>query len=480
MKTQSLTKNKARQRRVLHGAVPALLGVTLLSLGTLPAQAVTLGEISVTDAPYSAKADGQTDNTAAFSSALAAASKTGAIVVVPAGQYAFSGNLTIPAQVVLEGVNAGERTYGGYEGGTGTEPIANAGTVFLVTGGAGSATGTPFITMNANSGLRNVSFYYPNQADPSALPRNSWTPTAYPYTISMTGSSGSIENVSGVNPYQFIEAASSTGKSLRESIRRVNGCPLLMGVFVDYDGDGSGNCGDTVDDIHFVPSFGNGTGTDWVQNHATAIQVNRADEIVLRNCFSFEYSIGLRFGISTAGSASGTIVDGGVDTGNIAVQIDGVQKSAGGLVFEGGGYSAGVSPGYAVDVANTNTGNVTFNGSRFWGSQGRVIYSAGQKGSVTSLFGCYFLDTGIFGSLHHDQLDTNSTIVYCGDPSNPGGPSGKTRIVNCHFSHDQYDYTYTPGEAGVLFEGNCLPHGVRTQGISPTATGPNYIQVNNF
>ncbi len=475
-----------RLQRLCGGAL-ALLWPAFLGMGILPAQAATLGEIDVTKAPYSAKGDGVTDNTDAFQSALSAAASVGAIVRVPAGQYVFKGSLNIPAQVVLEGVNAGERTSGGYEGGTTTDPVANAGTVLLVTGGAGSANGTPFITLNANSGLRNVSFYYPNQVDPSSL--SNWTPVVYPFTVSLAGKNGSIENISGVNPYQFIEAASSTGQSQRESIRRVNGTPLFMGVLIDNNGDGSGNCADTLDDIHFVPSFGNGTATTWIENHATFIQVNHADEIVLRNCFCFEYGIGLHFGASSSGSASGTIVDCGVDSSVVGVQIDSVQRNAGGLVFEGGGYSASQN---AVNIASSNSGNVTFNGSHFWGGRGGLVTNAALKGSVVSFLGCYFLDwdyavdaTGNldvpnYGNIQTEPLNPNIACIVCGDQNNPGVASGKTRVVNCQFKHNQIQYTYTPGEAAVLFEGNNVPHGVRTQGIHPTATGPNYIQVNNF
>ena len=481
-------KNKLHPLPGLYVGVLALLWPAT-GMGLLPVQGATLGEINVTQAPYSAKGDGVTDNTTAFQNALTAAAASGAILRVPAGQYVFQGNLNIPAQVVLEGVNANERTYAGYEGGQGSNSVANAGTVFLVKGGAGKTADPAFITLNANSGLRNVSFYYPDQVDPSSISVGNWTPIAYPFTVSLAGKNGSIENISGVNPYQFIEAASSTGQSQRESIRRVNGSPLVMGVFIDNNGDGSGNCADTLEDIHFVPSFGNLTGTTWIENHATFIQVNRADEIVLRNCFCFEYGVGLHFGVSSAGSASGTIVDCGVDSSVVGVQIDGVQKNAGGLVFEGGGYSASQN---AVNIANTSIGNVTFNGSHFWGGRGGLVTNAALKGSVVSFFGCYFLDWDYvvdangnldvpnYGNIQTEPLNPNIACIVCGDPNNPGVVSGKTRVVNCQFKHNQYDYTYTPGEAAVLFEGNNVPHGVRTQGIHPTATGPNYIQVNNF
>ena len=469
-----------------RSAAGAALAAGALALGMTPhaASAGTLGEIDVTQAPYSASTTGVKDDTAAFQSALNAAAKTGAIVRVPAGQYLFNGTVNVPAQVALEGVNDGERSYGGYtdignNGGVDSGSVtANAGTVFLVACGAGDATGTPFLTLNANSAVRGVTFYYPSQADPTGAagqpnPTN-WVPTAYPFTISMAGRSASVENVSGVNPYQFIEAASPTGQSQRESIRRVNGTPLVTGILIDNDGDGSGNSTDCLEDIHFIPGWGNGVVLNWVYTHATAFQINRADEIVLRTCFCFFYYYGYHFGISSSGSASGTLVNCGSDTSHIGVQVDNVNPAFGGLVFEGGGYSANLT---AVNLASSNIGSVTFNGSRFWGTTQGLVVNASQKGSVTSFYACDFLDWG------DGTLNPKLICIYCGDKDNPDAASGKTRIVYCHFKRDQFDYAYTPGVSGVLFKGNNLPgsvHVLNAGTVQPSPAGPNYIQADNF
>merc|ERR1711907_669541 len=53
---------------------------------------------------FGALGDNHSDNTAAFTLALANASKGGGVtVLVPPGMYRFSGNLTIPAGVTLAG-----------------------------------------------------------------------------------------------------------------------------------------------------------------------------------------------------------------------------------------------------------------------------------------------------------------------------------------------------------------------------------------
>ena len=474
-------------------ALFALICLAALRLGALPTHAATLGEhaatlgeIDVTQAPYSAGTGGSADDTGAFQRALNAAGKTGAIVKVPAGQYFFKGTLTVPAHVVLEGVNAGERSYVGYvdignNGGVDSRDVtANLGTVFLVTSGGGNASGTPFLTLSANSALRNVSFVYPDQKDPTGAsgqpnPTN-WVPIAYPFTISMTGSNGSIENITGVNPYQFIEAADPGGHSQRESIRRVNGTPLMTGVYIDNDGDGSGRSTDCVEDVHFIPGWGNGVGLNWVLAHATAFQANHADEIIFRSCYVFFYLHGFIFGSSPSGSVSGTVINCGTDTCGTGILVDTVNPAFGGLVFEGGGYSA-TGNSYAVILAATNTGNVTFNGTRFWGPQLGLVDNMSQKGAVSTFYACDFLDWGD-GTLNPKQV-----CIVCGDLASPTRTTGKTRIVYCHFKRDQYDYTYTPGTSGVLFAGNSLPHGVHRSAagpVQPSAMGPNYIEVNNF
>ena len=481
-----LTGRKSTAVVLTTAAALALCG------GLCPASGAALGEIDVTQAPYSAGTSGTVDDTAAFQKALDAAGRTGAIVRVPAGQYLFRGRLTVPAQVVIEGINKGERSYGGYtdignNGGVDSRSVsADAGTVFLVTADAGSAgspgtrSDTPFLTLNANSAIRNVSFFYPNQADPTGAvgqpnPAH-WVPTPYPFTISMAGPSGSVENVTGVNPYQFIEAASPGGRSRRESIRRINGTPLMTGVFVDNDGDGMGGSTDCLEDIHFIPGWGNGTGLNWVYTHATAFQINRADGIILRSCFCFFYWYGYHFGSSGAGSASGTIINCGSDTSHIGVAVDSVDPAEGGLVFEGGAYSANAT---AVALAGSNTGDVTFNGSRFWGTVGGLVTNASARGSVVTFYACNFLDWA-WGT---SALDPKMVCIVCGDADRRDAPCGKTRIIYSHFKRDQYQYTCTQGEAGVLFKGNSVVNGVRALidvSARPGSPGSNSVQTDNF
>ena len=131
------SRNMGVRFRRCGRATGIMLGTGLIALGTAPdaahaamksvkslaAQTPTLGEIDVTQAPYSANTTGASDDTAVFNQAMQDAAASGALVKVPPGQYLFSGSLTIPAQVVLEGANEGERLYAGYSSGTGSGDV---------------------------------------------------------------------------------------------------------------------------------------------------------------------------------------------------------------------------------------------------------------------------------------------------------------------------------------------------------------------
>ena len=450
----------------------AAAGILMIGTSPCPAQTPTLGEIDVTQTPYSAITTGKSDDTAIFQKALNAAGLTGAKVRVPAGKYLFTGTLTVPPHVVLEGVNDGERSYGGYTNGTASGDVtASVGTVFLVTGGAGNLGGTQFITLSSNSALRNVTLYYPNQPLSTAT---GWTaPTTYPPAINFAGRSGTVENVCGINPYAFI-----TNSGIGNSVRRVVGQPLYFGVNLDGDADPTGQSGERLEDVHFLNTWDNHPAmVQYMQSHSSGIVTYRADEFAMRNCSCTGYANGFVFSSSGFGSAYGTLTSCSAFNCTQAVVVNACKAGTGGLVFDGGGF--GSSLGQAVVLGNNNAGNVTFNGCRFYNSPGTLVANASAAGSVVSLIACSFENWGTSVS----GLNTTVPCVYCGNASAPTGASGKTRMLNCNFDADQYQYTYTPGEAGVVFENNSTVNGIHLQvsGVTPpSAAGPNYIQVNNF
>ncbi len=108
------------------------------------------------------------DNTTQLQTALnKAKSDGGGIVYLPTGRYKFRANLTIPSGVELKGAVDNK-----------CDP-QGCGTVLEVYAGKGQPeTSTPFITMESNSGLRGVTFNYPDQL--STLLPNIFQ---YPYCV---------------------------------------------------------------------------------------------------------------------------------------------------------------------------------------------------------------------------------------------------------------------------------------------------------
>lgn len=105
------------------------------------------------------------DNTDAIQNALnAAKANGGGIVYLPSGHYRMNGNLTIPEGVELKGSSD-----------IASVPRGN-GAILEVYAGKGNENGTPFITMEPNSGLRGITINYPEQNDPANVQK-------YPYAV---------------------------------------------------------------------------------------------------------------------------------------------------------------------------------------------------------------------------------------------------------------------------------------------------------
>ena len=161
------------------------------------------------------------DCTAAFQAALnSVAGAGGGTVFVPAGKYLFTGNLTIPNNVILRGA---------WQPLTNNAPGPVGGTILMPTGGAGQSGGTPFITIGqAESGLKDFSIWYPNQSAANIVP--------YPPAIGNTnnnGASGStaanfMQNLNLVNAYDGIIL--TNGASSLACVRNIYGSPLHEGL----------------------------------------------------------------------------------------------------------------------------------------------------------------------------------------------------------------------------------------------------------
>ena len=178
---------------------------------------------------YGASTRISTDNTAAFQAALdAAETNGGGTVYVPAGMFRINGHITVPTGVELRGIwDVPHHT-------------TSQGSVLLAYEGKGDANGTPFISMEAGSGVRGFTVFYPEQ--------NTQNFYAYPWSIRSLGDNCWIKDVTVSNPYQGVDFASNSSTGHR--ISYLGAAPLKTGISVaNNSGDG------WIENVMFNPHY---------------------------------------------------------------------------------------------------------------------------------------------------------------------------------------------------------------------------------
>ncbi|MDR2682827.1 MAG: glycoside hydrolase family 55 protein, partial [Dysgonamonadaceae bacterium] len=136
----------------------------------------------VTDSEFGAVANATTDNTAALQNALnKAGSEGGGVVFLPPGKYRVNGNLTVPAGVELKGASDLASVPKGQ------------GSIIEIYAGKNDPDGTPFLQLSEKSGIRGLTFNYPEQR--SSYTKNPATLPQYPYCIRATGKDVYIVNI---------------------------------------------------------------------------------------------------------------------------------------------------------------------------------------------------------------------------------------------------------------------------------------------
>lgn len=318
------------------------LGVCLLSavLAILPAFA---GTYNVKD--YGAKADGKTDDTAAFQKALdEAKTVTGSTVFAASGRYLIAGTITVTATTTLQGEY---QNLGGSHG-----------TILLATGGKGKSDGPGCIVMEVCSKVKGIAMEYPEQSAEAK------EPIPYPYAITADAACR-IEDVFLLNPYLGINLDCSHGNL----VRNVTGEPLKVGINADHIFDVS-----RIENVHFWPFFTLGKPLrDWVQKKGVAYQFGRSDWQSCLNIFSFGYHTGFRFYASKelkakglpAGQTNGSFVGIGVDSCIIAIDVEDCFSIGVSITNGMFGPFAGADT-RAVLLRKSNTGNLNMVNCNFW------------------------------------------------------------------------------------------------------------------
>jgi hypothetical protein len=286
-------------------------------------------------------------------------------VYAPRGNYLFKGHLVVPNGVTLKGVWESVPAHNGIRD-AGLPKPTDDGTTFLITEGAGSEDGAPFITLNTNSTLKGVVLYYPDQ-------KTDDVPTPYPWAIAMRGKNPAVLDVEMLNPYNGIDATQNE----RHLIRNVHGQPLRRGVLVDQIYDIG-----RIENVHFNPWFSMKPKLfEWQMENGEAFIFGRSDWQYVLNTFCYGYKVGYRFTQTKAGVCNGNFLGIGADDCLVAVLVE--QTAPMGVLITNGEFVSfrGSDP-TMVRVAPTHSGTVRFVNCAYWGpnKQIAVIEGSGTVG----------------------------------------------------------------------------------------------------
>ncbi len=357
--------------------------------------------LSVLD--FGVKADGKTDDTAAFQRALdAAGANHGGIVYAPRGNYFFAGNINVPAAVTLKGVWESVPSHIGLRN-VGFPKPTDDGTTFLVTANAENESGPPFITLNGNSTLKGVVIFYPNQ-DPDEEPK------AYPWTVAMRGQNPAVLDVELLNSYNGIDASQNE----RNLIRNVSGQPLRRGIFIDAIYDIS-----RLENVHFNPWWSMKPKLfKWQMQHGEAFIFGRTDWQYVLNTFCYGYNIGYKFIETGTGVCNGNFLGIGADDCYTALVVE--QSPPYGILISNGEFTSFKGPDPTmIEVKTNNVGSIRFVNCAFWGPCNQIAKIRG-KGTV-GFSDCTFV--------HWDRKDESRHAIQA--------EGGTVLVRGCEFQQDK-------------------------------------------
>jgi hypothetical protein len=341
--------------------------------------------------------DGQADCTKVFQKLLDEAGKAGGgVVEVPAGRFRINGQLTIPANVTLQGTFRGPPT----PVGTATGPLN--GSALLAYAGRGDTNAPAFISLaGLNAGIAGLIVAYPEWKQKDV------PPVPYPPCVQAIGAENvSIQDCCLLNPYEGIQLI----RAARHIVRNVTGYPIKRGIFVD-------ECYDIghIENVHFWPFGVNYQPEDpfckWVNTQGIAFELARTDWHYVHNTFCFGYGIGYKFSHSAHGEANGNFLGLGADSCQRAVVVEQAQPP--GLLICNGEFVGRWSSTNAVclEVGPHVQGKVSLVNCSFWGPIDRCVWMRAPAGQFTA-DACHFVDWDNAGvGSAAIQLDAGKAIV---------------------------------------------------------------------
>ncbi len=376
--------------------------------------------------------DGKMDCTAGFQQQLDAAAKAGGGVVdVPAGRFRINGNLSVPANVTLQGIYRVPPT-------SDPTPIDRlTGSVLYAYAGRGAEDGPPFIRLAArNAAIAGLIIAYPEWK------RSDVPPVPYPPCVLSEGTENvSIRDCCFLNPYAAIKLV----RAHRHLIRNVTGYPIKSGIFVD-------ECYDIghIENVHFWPF---GLAYDprepyckWINTQGVAFELARTDWHYVLNTFCFGYGIGYKFSQSKHGSTNGNFLGLGADSCQRAVVVEQAQPP--GLLITNGEFVGRWSSTDSVcmEIGPRVEGKVSLVNCSFWGPIDRCVWMRGAAGQFTAS-ACNFV--------HWDNAGAGSPAIQL--------DAGKAIVQGCTFGQENLDVRVGAKVTSALLMANQAAGGFRVE-----------------
>jgi hypothetical protein len=285
--------------------------------GTSPSSRSTrtkMQEVAISVKDFGAVGDASTNDTTAFQNAIDYVdSLGGGTVFVPVARYAFTGTLTLKANVNLIGTKEGPFDVAG------NPETTTQGPTLLIT-----STTTDFILQEGGTGfpgnntIANLIFVYPNQIAITST----GTITSYPYTIKLDQGGAVVRNCLFYNSYDAIFCHNG-----RIHISQCKFGNLHYGIVCDRAIDWI-----IISDCMWAPFYTYGEGGSWPANidntmktnGSTAIRCLRADGVNITNISvfgQFQYGLFLDAGTETSytGPSYGNISNADFDGQECAI-----------------------------------------------------------------------------------------------------------------------------------------------------------------
>lgn len=412
-------------------ATPTRLLVLLILSTTLTVASAQPWDVAASGA----LADGKTDSTAVFQRLLDKAGKAGGGVVrVPAGRFRINGNLSIPANVTLEGIYRVPPTSGPREIGS------LSGSVLLAYAGRGLKEGPPFIRLAGNNAaITGVIIAYPQWK------RSDVPPVPYPPCILSEGTENvGVRNCCLLNPYEAIKLV----RAHRHIVRNVTGYPIKRGIFVDQ-------CYDIghIENIHFWP-FGVAYNPrdpycKWINTQGVAFELGRTDWHYVSNTFCFGYGVGYKFSELKHGGTNGNFLGLGADSCRRAVLVEQAQPP--GLLITNGEFVGRWSSTDSVclEIGPKLKGKVSLVNCSFWGPIDRCVWMRGAAGQFTANT-CNFV--------HWDNAGNNSPAIQL--------DAGKAIVQGCTFGQDNLHVKVGKEVTSAILMANQAGGGFRVENLA--------------